>query len=247
MKNDYKIFGKKGGVFVAGVWILLLILYFTIFIFIVNGSQNISIESDYNLNSSLNNYDMFENTGQCSLPRYFYSSNTGEIKETKYPDNMDCRVNVGVTSSETCNSINGCNWTEVTSGFWLWKETFETCDGSINGSYYGIETTNFLGGVYSKTHDNVNFNDENNVCTHPSVIHNKSLCSMFSCSWVETNKDIEQVNYKTLMSSVSDLFTFKYDFGFDNSFIAYIMNFIFFVLPLFMLIIAIYFASPVIH
>jgi hypothetical protein len=249
---------KKAGEFISGLWIILIIFYFSIFVLIVNSSQNVMIDTALNDTYKLDNInlDVFNEQYKCDIPRFSYNPNTFEEKIEKQSNHLDCSKSYGVFGRSECSNIQGCEWNTTTIGMWWWKDEITTCVGTINYTYYDIEVETFPLNPYAKpivanyefglTYFKNMLSDNNNICRHPSVINNITNCNLFSCSWVLIEND-ENVTYKTILNSVSDIFTFRYDFGFTNDTIKYIMNFIFIILPLLILIIAVYFAIPVIH
>lgn len=120
--------------------------------------------------------------------------------------------------------------------------------GDINSTEYGIEKNNPLfGRPRVVPHNNTNlwqqytpFADAS-ICTHPNVFQNKSLCNMFSCSWESITPESNFKSAGNLYSSIADVFTFRYDFGFTNSTISFILNVIFVILPLMILILSVYY------
>lgn len=252
--------GKKGGSFGAGKWLIVLVIYFMFFILSVNSVQNL-VNAD-NLNSDIsleiNNYDFSGILGNsyCSNPRFSYDPATGEKEEypKAFTDRLRCEESIGVLDQSTCDIIEGCTWENVTSGFWFWETTESaSCIGDINATAYGIEVTTSIFRPRVAAHNNTGIYAANTPfldptpCTHPEVLTNKTKCDLFSCSWEDINIQSSYTEPSRVLDTVGDLFTFRYDFGFDNDNYNYILNILTFVIPLLMLIVSIYYMLPFAH
>jgi len=252
---------KKGGQAVAGVWFVAIAIYFIFFILGVYSAENIANGTS---NTTLTNSDIdsinFNNiigTTICENPRYYYNPDTAEesIYNNAQNDRLFCEESVGIFSQTSCESIAGCTWENVTSGWWIFSSTDDaTCMGDINASAYGIDVNDgFIGRPRVAPHNNTGvwatytpFSDAS-VCTHPNVENNKTLCDLFSCSWTTISAETGFNSAGDIYSTIGDIFTFRYDFGLSNNGVKFFLNFFFVVLPLLILIISIYFMLPVIH
>jgi len=254
---------KKGGEFKASTWFIAIAIYYIFFILAVYSAENISLGASTQglTNTSLDSINLQGTIGTyyCDNPRFYYNANTGEKLEYSNAENdrLFCEQSEGVFSSSACNSINGCTWTNSTGGFWNWwtgTEVENLCLGDINASSYGIEIADgFIGRPRVASHDNTGswstytpFSDPS-PCNHPNVQYNKTLCNMFSCSWEKISADTTLTGAGDIYSTIGQLFTFSYDFGFENQGINYLVTFLFVILPLLILLLAIYFMAPVIH
>jgi len=255
------ISSKKAGQLGAGIGLIVAVIYFFFFIMIVNSAENVvglGVSSDLvTIDLGAVEFDAIIGSSFCANPRNYYNADTGEqsIYTNAETDRLFCEESAGVLSSSTCNDISGCNWTSVTSGFWFWTTTSEpSCIGDINSTTYGIEKNNpFFGRPRIVSHNNTGYwesftpFDDPSVCTHPNVIQNKTLCNMFSCQWELVTADTSFNSVGSVYSTISEVFTFRYDFGFTNQTLSLLMNFIFIVLPLLLLIVSLYFMLPVVH
>lgn len=259
----------------GGKWFALLLIYFTVMtlvVSLVNFAYGGSFETDIG----------FTKYNYCDEPRDIYEPyNTEPVKNTDQLDgsdyrfaisHMDCSKSAGVLSNESCTYIEGCTWdSPPQTGFtnyinWLWnKITFTepqeiepTCYGSINGSYYNIETYDvFLyGDRVVLPHNNSDLmGNVGSICTHPNVTDSEELCSLFSCTWISkeliSDMSVDNVKIKTgvggatailssLWNTVYEMATFRFDFGIESVFVIYFLNFFMFWLPMIGLILSVY-------
>ena len=233
--------------FRAGVWFILLVIYF-IFLNAVVYTGNAAVNNNETVSNNIfieGSLGLDYGSALCSDPRYKYepfSSQTEEFLGIR-ARSMDCENTAGVLNQQTCNNIAGCNWTNITYTKWLFVnyEGASTCLGNINASKYGINTTSSIFGFdVVDYHANTGTFKSPSVCNHPNVIQNSSLCYVFGCTWSPLQLDIS-ANPLTLYDSVKDVFTFSYNYGVSNPFFAFILNIIFVLLPLIALVLSIYF------
>ena len=241
---------KKGGEYRAGLLIVLMLMYFTVFIVIVDSSNSIIAESSTNLSNydyvnTLEGYNLVGG-GYCANPRYEFNADTGEEKETNSPQYLACELTKGVRNRDMCNNIEGCLWDNATTNYWLWTTTGEpTCTGTINASYYGMEKNTLSKTI--KIHENTEFFGQISVCNHPDVISNRSSCDDLSCTWTKDDISNVEPSYKGISSTFKEVFTFSYDFAVENETLKFFLNFLFVGIPLILMIIGIYFIIPVVH
>ena len=241
--------------FGAGMFIVVIIIYFTLFIYTVNSAVNVSNEYDLTGNdSSLDSGGFHDDgivnvdpVGECQNPRHRlnidYGAGTYEEVPTGLADTMNCQFTSGMLDNSTCESIAGCEW--VVRSYWF-RSDETVCDGYIDGTEYDIDIrTNILGMQRVAEHNNTGIGERPSICNHPSVIHDQDLCEAFLCTW-DTDQE-QDVGYQTIYSTVKTLFTFQYDFGVDNAAITGILNFFLIALPLFVLLISVYLIIPFIH
>jgi len=165
-----KMFNSKKGQNGPGLWIIAIIIYFTLFIGITTGVSNIASEVDsgsinaYTIDKARAQFATSKNSYVCQNPRLVWDplsrtpivSDPNEIFPKKFQaefifSNLDCNINRGVFLQSHCEAMNGCTWENTTySGFDLfnWSTWFgasdtsiETCTGVINSSYYGINSS----------------------------------------------------------------------------------------------------------
>jgi hypothetical protein len=176
---------------------------------------------------------------------------------------LNCMMSYGVTSEDNCLTINGCAWN--TTGLTWYQNLFKwfpgynpeepepTCLGSINATSYDIEYRT----VFGSGGENVVIEHENSyisynmgsICTHPKVLNDETLCELFSCTWMTKEKiselEIEKINFspsiiKTTWGIISEMFTFRFDWGFENPIGNYMATFFTYWIPLIMLLFALY-------
>lgn len=242
---------KKGGEFQAGVWFSVLVVYFIFFILVVNSANNIdpTLQGDSNATIDESRYISISSY-ECTEPRYKYNPETLETTEMRNSElrSIDCEESIGTKSADDCNSISGCNWENVTTGFWFWKSTeYASCLGHINVSAYGMDTSSTFSGDVLAPHDNTGTLRTASPCNHPNVIENRSNCDLFSCSWERIDNTAAFENPTDIYATVGEVFTFRYDFGFSDSTVSFILNFIFILLPLLALSVSLYFLIPFFH
>lgn len=212
----------------SGSWLLGLIIYFFVFIvmvtFVSNMQEGITYSSDNILSATGSN-------DYCDTPRYTYNTDF-ELVKNIYPNTKDCRATLGTYAKETCEFIEGCIWDNVTSGWWIFSSTYESCTGEVNTSYYNNGTETF------------------EICSMSGLQGrvNNGLCGLMGCTYY-TEKDlnvddldttitgvIKQVNSFT--SVIISLASFDADIGIPEDY-EFLFSFIFFYIPLFMLIMVI--------
>lgn len=232
--------------FRGGMVVVIMVIYFTFFIAIVDTTARIEGETS---NQSINDLDYSSDynllsDGYCNSPRYEYD-NEGKRLIASDERALSCTITEGVRGKDYCERLEGCYWDNATTNYWLWTTIGEaTCLGNINHTYYGMDKYAFSN--FMKPHNNTNFwSTDTSVCNHPTVIDNSSLCNYLSCSWSTDSLEYD-VSYKGIKSTVSDIFTFSYDFETNNATTSFILNFIFVIVPLLILLIAIYSLIPVI-
>lgn len=244
----------KHNKFMAGIFIVLIIFYFTMFVYIVNSTDIIS--QHYGLENGVSNATGefvndgivdFDPEGVCQNPRYKYmvdfAAETVDTRPMMRTESLACINTQGVTDNVTCNSIPGCEW-EVQS-FWF-REDKATCAGVVDAAQLGIEVdSSFFGTDIVARHDNSRPTKRVSVCDHPEVVLDEDRCDLFGCTW-ETDPDTD-IGYDNIFNTVTTVFTFNYDFGLENAMLVSILNFLFIGLPMLLLVMSIYFIIPFIH
>lgn len=248
--------------FGGAVWVILIVFYFVFFSAAVTISDRIVIESDQNpiagiVDSSGNFLQQFEPV--CTTPRSQFDINTGELKELMWTSSsfqeygIECRYSPGAESQNKCEDISGCSWDTVTSGFWFWESSYETCLGNINTSFYNISSIPYnegaplsLPGVTTpliEVHENSRdlSGSFGSPCDHPKVITNEFLCTeVFACTWNE--EGFEQMeNVRGFLKSVTDILTLQYNFSTGHPLLNNILKFLFIILPMILLLMGVYY------
>lgn len=253
---------KKGSSGTGSKMVIFILIYFVLIFTIVPLVMRASnVGGDYDI-VTLN---------ACSTPREIYepynlysSSDSNDARNIgEYRDmvsNLDCSQSFGVTDENSCLSINGCSWENPNNPWWdFWTTTQpETCTGYINVTEYDIETTSYVLGsrpyVASHLNDDLDKNlgaNFGNVCYHPNVINNQSLCQLFSCSWTEQtlNFDLETNSFSpsrptsminTIWSTVGAMFTLRFDWGIEGDYYNQLLNLFLIYIPLIIVIFGIY-------
>ena len=219
------------GQFQAGQWFIIITIYFVLFIGVVTAVANFSAENNLNFDDgttatgSINGLSA-QTEYFCDADRYAWTPSGESYKISA--SNSDCSLTAGILKADVCNAINGCSWQNVTTGFWFFSSTTETCTGTLNDTYFGK-------------------NSSNNYCNAPASYNNLTQCIYLGCSWYETNPLQNEINSpKEFIGLIADIFTFRYDFGFDGLLNTLITIFLVFI-PLFIWLIALYYMTPFIH
>lgn len=254
-------------------WIIILVVYFALLTFITT-----LVDTTYaGENATFDETQHGLSFGSCDQPRKLYEPyergivyKTGiegewqrqinEGRKTVYDEyraggSIECSMTSGVQSNESCQSINGCKWTQPEDSFfqrtidWItfWSDSPEnppTCTGIVDYADFTTNNRNYLGTTVINFHDNT---PKESVCRHPDVIGNETLCKIMSCTWYNTKspQDInaEEVDIgfglmKDMWKNLQEMFTFRFDYGMDNEMASYMLNFFTFHLPMIILVLS---------
>jgi len=227
------------GSFEAGRWLLGLVIYFSVFLLVTTYVQNWNPSSigesqttgDADLDELISSGDNF-----CATPRYRIGGQTN--MNYFIPVTIEFYRNCGLLpsrySEDDCNDVVGCFYDNTTSFF---DFTDEQCEGEINFSYYA-------------NNDSVDaefVRELGDPCSLERVVNNKVNCQLLGCTWYD-GVDVDYTDFKnpfTILDAVGNLFTFRYDYGFEGYDV--LLNLIFFYFPFIVLLIAVYYAMPFIH
>lgn len=204
--------------------ISILTVYFFLFLTITVVADDVEMDEYYS-------GDIISN-GTCTAPRIAFDDEfkTYEVNEPS----ANCIKTRVAYDEQGCNDIPGCAWDNETI-FFFFNTGSQICDGSIDkdnlsgGESWGLFTS---------------------VCELADVRYNQTLCYNIGCTWASGGESFSKIDNKNqLLTTISDLFTFRYDFGFsgDLETVNIVINFFLFYLPLVLLIGAIYFMIPIIH
>jgi hypothetical protein len=183
----------------AGQWIVLLLIYFTVYflaVFAVVGAKAMMIGGNPTANytdpgfTALSSYDSFG--GKCDRPN--------DITNYNY-FGLDCEDLV--VTQRGCNQIAGCNWTNNTAWFNLVTTSEVLCKGSVNMT------------IYNLTYGDSDF------CTQ---LRNESICEQFTCTWSTTTELLNErfsilnptKGISTFSETVKLLAGFKTQLGFQS-------------------------------
>lgn len=238
-------------IFQGGMLLIIMAIYFTMLSFIVASALNVQAESFQNTGvlDDIDGYSYIEQFGgECGTPRSFYDAKTLDIYEVRGTrvSRLNCVNSPGVTSPDMCNAIEGCSWNTTSSGWWLWKEEYQTCLGVINATSYGLEMEFVLGNWRVAEHENSESGKFWHPCNHPDVKYEKDICvDVFACSWYTIEDKInQQIQHTNVIRTFGNLLSFQYDWGFENPIVAGLLNFLLVVIPLLLVIIGIYSLVP---
>ena len=204
----------------AGVWILGMLIYFFFLIVIVTNVSNFDATITYSGEEILNS--SFLET-RCETPRYTINDD-GEQVVSGWKNNPSCELTFGQYNEDLCNALEGCTWENVTSGWWLWESSDYVCNGDVNTTYYNN----------NETHSGT-------VCSMSSLQNNEDLCFIMGCTYYteEVASALEGLSdINTMFDTIAGLIVFDADIGVPTGF-AYLFSFIFFYIPLLVLIMAI--------
>ena len=243
-------------IYSGGILLVIMAIYFTLLSLIVSSDINFKAER-FEKDGTIYDVDGYEYIrdfgGYCAAPRFKYDPQTLEINEFGRVDSktLSCSNSPGVQSPDTCGQIEGCNWDTTTSGFWFWKEEYQTCLGTINASYYGIETGTMIGQEIVIPHDGTpetGFDPRQRVtpCDHESIKGDRNVCEgVFGCSWATIQDELEsKARHTNVVRTFGSLLSFNHDWGFENPFISNLMTFLLVIIPMLLVIIGIYAMVP---
>ena len=126
-------------------------------------------------------------------------------------------------------------WTNESS-CWLFftceDETYQ-CSGDINKTYYNY------------TNSYLRSEDDDGICGLDFASDNATICTDIGCTYgyIQAHSEFGKAN---VFSLISDLASFNVDLGIPEAYL-WMFTFIFFYVPLIFLLIAGYFAIPLIH
>ena len=231
-------------------WVAVLVIYFFVMTFIVS---LVTTFTTVDVTEAQSTY-----TG-CGSPRLIYESynpapvdisQAGSTLEKFYYGQFQCDTSRGVLSQTNCENLTGCTWEDPSN--WL-QELFglsavPTCTGLLDYTNVTDEIQYYNGGLII---DSYTFEGESttNICTSPNVINNQTMCDVLSCTWGSFGgvSDLNVVDAQpsvglgvSTWNTIKNMFTFSFNFGFDDSATNNILNFFVFWLPLLGLILAVY-------
>lgn len=220
----------------AGKTVLGLAIYMILFVLTVSYAGEVANYFEFTLQgNATKDVDLELSLGSeysCGYPRYKYAT-TGESSKYVFDkDNLDCEVSAGAISPKTCDFFEGCTWKNETSGFLWFKDVTGICEGDLNKTFYND-------GVYT----------EEKICDVVGLQGNENTltCSQLGCTVYEPRNlgEVSGISSTAdVMGTLGNLFSFKYDFGFERSIFNFLANFTFFYLELIVLVIALYILSP---
>lgn len=268
MKKIKKL-NKKAIEYNAGMMLIYVITYFLFFIFVlttVEGFEDTLYANYTKMQCDYPQliYDAETQTAVVYNPldkkesKIFTTSGewvlTSVLRPVSYLNDyskLKCEHSKGVLSSNLCNSINGCNWVNTTKFIWS-SFTYKNvvyCNGTINSSYYGVDSESNIFGTKIKLFNNsdLNLKDSKYICLHPNLNIDKTICETFSCSWSQKTKTVESSLYHDKISYVDmaeQLVNFEYDFNTGNDGIDTILYVIFIIIPFLLIGICTYLLIP---
>lgn len=182
-----------------------------------------------NITQNVNISEVIVGQSYCDYPRYRYSTDGQGTRFLFNLDNLDCSVSVGALGEDSCNSIAGCSWSNTSNFLWFTTQS-QSCTGQINKTFYndGVPT-------------------EKDICLIDGLQGNgnENTCAILGCTSYEpkNNEGYGSVGFLDVVQQISDLYTFRYDFGFEG-FLQVISTLFLVYLPSIILLGAIYILSP---
>ena len=206
-----------------------IIAYFLIISTVLTGLNK--MDSEYSITSDGLSYTTgglgksANNLGGCDDPR-----EVGTWRNT-------CKALVELGSiydNASCSSFVGCTWTADENWFGVPTGDY-VCDGYINSTAYN-QNTAFDGEPISQF-----LGWSESACGLLNLSESESLCSKFGCTWTSnTAKDYIKISkIAGTWGIIKDVFTANINFGTSSTSLNTLLNFIFIVLPIVMLIMAI--------
>jgi hypothetical protein len=228
----------------AGRWLVIIFIYMLAITFIMTCfnyfAQAYSVTYSASVSGGYAGSHAYVTNESCMLPSDASGYYTNDIIPK---DTIVSRTLVGydecdsltfwktgdsfVNVEEACNSINGCNYMNVTSFNWFWSifNASAYCNGTIDYNSYGIDTTNWT----SK-------NKTEGFCTNDGIYNNANNCLTFGCVWVNPNtKQIKSTSgfFTMILGTIWDMVSFNLDIGLSGIFLA-LFTALFVYLPLIM-------------
>lgn len=216
------------GEFKSGGWIVGLLIYFFLFFLLLQSAINARAEY---VNSDTSRIYINDPGFQDKGNSLFNTERCGG-KGTAMTvlGGIPCK-NLDVDDEITCNSFNGCTWSNETSLFNITVKD-AGCRGYINLSHYDL-----------------NYKTRSTYCSN---LDNESLCEAFRCVWLNQTTLAQQQIYledsgkiATFWETIKFVATFRADIGLGI--FTFVFSFLFFYVPLVMMIWAIYMALPFLH
>lgn len=229
----------------AGLWIIGLGLYMIIMTFVIYNTNGMN--EYYNINSSANVTSISTNINfyaHCvspeNTPSYYADSqlpaDTIVARTLTQYDKCKSLVfwqsgDLGIAIDDYCNSINGCTYLENASNTFTWLYsgfTSSYCNGTINYTSYGIDTTNWS--MSNKT---------SGFCSNDGILNNETNCRTFGCVWLIPNSNQASITGQqdSVINFVWQLMTWQIDIGLTGQWLVF-FNLIFVTLPLIALVMA---------
>jgi len=224
------------GSFNSAKWLVILCLYFIVFISIVSTVDTTKTGIDGYID--IDTLGSLE--GECQRPRSIpeIEGFLVNIPETT----LRCDRTRGAIDEDICNSLEGCDWNATTKILW-WGGEY-TCQGELDFDYYDVEDE------WDSYNQFIRTFKTQSVCDLSGVRNESEICWNLGCSWIDgeelTTELSTNVSSKGIFSTLGALFSFRYDFGFDDKY-NNIVNMLLFWLPLLMLLLTIYYSLPLIH
>lgn len=216
----------------AGVTIIGISIYFILLIALTTYGEawanEVGINFGGNATDSVSLNQSIEQQSSCDYPRYRYTPDGEQSKFNFDLDNTDCGISVGALGENECNAVQGCSWENTTSGFLFFSSQEESCVGDINKTYYndGVATSK-------------------DMCLMDGLQGDKSNCQKLGCTVYEPQDDFGSgdVGFLSMFQQVSDLFTFRYDFGFEGI-LSVVSTLLLVWLPSLIVLLCLYILSP---
>lgn len=155
----------------------------------------------------------------------------GKGKAMTILGNIPCKELDVNEDENTCNSITDCTWQNETN---LFNVTIRSafCSGYVNLTHYSLNDTT--------------------RSTYCYELNNESSCDVFRCVWLnQTTLAEQQVDLDdtgklvTIWETIKFMASFRADIGLGT--FSFIFSFLFFYVPLVMLVWALYMAIPILH
>ena len=137
-----------------------------------------------------------------------------------------------IVDDVTCEEYEGFSWGQFS--FFGLALGSETCRGSLNMSYYDPNSTWDRGNTFA-TYSN------DYVCDLPLLSTSRQLAERMGCTWYTGDLSLDfgitesKTVFSNLWSSLKQMFTLQLNFGFSNTIISGILNFLLIIFPLLML------------
>ena len=242
------------GEFASAKWIIGIMIYFFVYFLLVFSIDRSSLEFQSDVGTDLGYDDIilsddalsfqtrvspFDTDGYCDTPHQgikasFWAGPLGIRSLLGPAKSVGCEYSNAIDEA-SCNEIEGCTSVADVDWFgWFDDNVSYRCEGTINNTAYGGS-------------------DSTSLCRSPLLDSNESICNLIGCTWISYENigtDVYSRDSSFTMRSIWDAIGFMGGFNAQYGipgWVNFIFAFFFTYIPLFMLLLAVYFAIPFLH
>jgi hypothetical protein len=226
-----------------------LISYFLLITFII--TMVTAIASDFNLSDNTG-YTQTGGTdvttyvnGYADGPRFGDKDDFDRARQDRSP--LPLGSYGYITDQASCESYNGFVWDVA----WTWPNWLPFVGGAGVGDLTcrgGLDITYYANGVDFDDGSGLGSYTNDPICELALLDTSKDLALSMGCSWYSGNpndidfSDTGKGNFKAVFEALKDISTLRVDFGFENGFLNFMVNFFVILLPAIVLLVNAIFA-----